>query len=484
MKKTVIIILAATAAFLLAAAEFHVRDFGAKGDGVADDTAAITAAFGKLEQEGGTLRFSPGRYAFTGLLRFRNLNNVKVDFSGATLLNTAQNGGFQFDRCENLTISGGVLTYREMPKQQQTNAQHPIYATNCRNLRIENVHILGSPFMGIAINGCKYVWVIDCKIEQTQRDGLHFVQSQDIVCTGNYITQTTDDALAFIDYGHEDALRLERVIAANNIIYNCRQGLVCLGGKDVIFSGNHVERTTFSGCQITTNDRFNNKRQGACSATRVKVIGNRFLESGGDFEINGVLIRNSGQVTTGAAAIVVSYIDSEKGWNRNGDDYFTKNDYPVAEVKPGAYSAAKELYIELFPKRRIMAGDTAVRVKSSALRDDKVEFTLDPVPARTLQSIKLSRIATDIEILDNEILNSHVSGIYTNGVYRLRVINNKVFNCNTSDSQWTGTAVSILNGAEVDFLYNWIQDNRTEELHHKPLNITAANCREIGTRIN
>lgn len=484
MKKTILSLFAATAALLLAGAELHVRDFGATGDGIADDTAAITAAFGKLAKEGGILRFGAGRYAFKGLLVFRNLNNIKIDFSGATLLNTEQNGGFQFDRCENLTISGGVLTYREMPKQQQTGAQHPIYATNCRNLRIENVHILGSPFMGIAINGCKYVWVVDCKIEQTQRDGLHFVHSQDIVCTGNYITQTTDDALAFIDYGHEDALRLERVIAANNIIYNCRQGLVCLGGKNVIFSGNHVERTTFSGCQITTNDRFHNKRQGTCSAARVKVIGNRFLESGGDFEINGVLIRNSGQVTTGAAAIVVSYIDSEKGWNRNGDDYFTRDDYPVTEVRPGVYSAAKELHAELFPNRRVMAGDAPARVKSSLLRGDKVEFTLDPAPARAPQGIKLSRIATDIEILDNEILNSHVNGIYTNGVYRLRVINNKVFNCNTSNSQWTGTAISILNGAEVDFLYNWIQDNRTEKLHKKAVHITAADCREIGTRIN
>ena len=89
---------------------------------------------------------------------------------------------------------------------------------------------------------------------------------------------------------------------------------------------------------------------------------------------------------------------------------------------------------------------------------------------------------TDVDILDNEILNSHVNGIYTNGVYRLRVINNKVLNCNSTNTQWTGTIVSILNGAEADVLYNWIQDNRTEKLHKKPLSVTAADSREIGNR--
>ena len=476
----------------LHAAEWDIRSFGAKGDGVSDDTTAIVKAFNVLQQDGGgVLSFGNGKYVFSGLLKIKGLKNSTIDFSGATLLNREQKGSFHFDHCDNLTIHGGILTYREMPSHQQTNDQHPLYITAGNNIRVDNVHILGSPFMGIAINGCRYIWVVNCRIERTMRDGLHFVFSSDIVCTGNQISHTTDDALALIDYGHEEAVRLERAVVSNNIIYNCRQGLVCVGGHDIIFSNNHVQRTTFSGCQITTNDRFNAHGRGVCNASRVKVLGNRFIESGADFEINGEMIRNSGQITTGRAGIVVSYIDNAKGWNRNGDEYFSRREDSVTVVSEGRFRTAANLIEDLFPGRKIQMtgadGQSAIVTVSSSIRkDDQCEFTVvnaTEVPPSP-KFLKLSRIITDIDISDNEIIDSHVNGIYTNGVYRLRIINNKIQNCNRSASQFTGNIVEVLNGAKVDFLNNWIIDSRTAKLHHKPLTITAAECRNIGTRID
>lgn len=49
------------------AATATVRDFGARGDGVSDDTAAIQAAIDSVAKRGGTLRFPPGTYLVTSV---------------------------------------------------------------------------------------------------------------------------------------------------------------------------------------------------------------------------------------------------------------------------------------------------------------------------------------------------------------------------------------------------------------------------------
>lgn len=69
----------------------NVRDFGAVGDGVADDAAAVQAAFDAVEPLGGTLYFPPGKYLFG---------------SQVTLNRTYAPSGSNFVGERNLKISG------------------------------------------------------------------------------------------------------------------------------------------------------------------------------------------------------------------------------------------------------------------------------------------------------------------------------------------------------------------------------------------
>jgi hypothetical protein len=57
-----------------------VKDFGAAGDGIADDTVAIQAAHSALPATGGTIHFPAGAYLITSTLNFSK--KVHLDFAG------------------------------------------------------------------------------------------------------------------------------------------------------------------------------------------------------------------------------------------------------------------------------------------------------------------------------------------------------------------------------------------------------------------
>lgn len=62
-----------------------VKDFGAKGDGVTDDTSYINAAISSISATGGVLYFPLGNYVITSQLRI-DFSNCKIDLGGSTLV--------------------------------------------------------------------------------------------------------------------------------------------------------------------------------------------------------------------------------------------------------------------------------------------------------------------------------------------------------------------------------------------------------------
>ncbi|MEO7145584.1 MAG: glycosyl hydrolase family 28-related protein [Bryobacteraceae bacterium] len=70
----------------------NVRDFGAKGDGVAKDTAAVQAAVEKAAAAGGTVVLSPGSY-LCGTIHLRSNLTLRLE-QGARLLASPSDGDF------------------------------------------------------------------------------------------------------------------------------------------------------------------------------------------------------------------------------------------------------------------------------------------------------------------------------------------------------------------------------------------------------
>ena len=94
-----------------AAAALNVRDYGAKGDGVSKDTAAIQAAIDAAEKQGGgEVHIPPGRY-ISGTIRLKNNVTLYLE-AGATLAESPDDA--DFDKYEVLpfkSVSDNETTY-------------------------------------------------------------------------------------------------------------------------------------------------------------------------------------------------------------------------------------------------------------------------------------------------------------------------------------------------------------------------------------
>src|ERR1035437_1291158 len=203
-------------------AQYNVKTFGAKGDGVTLDTRSIQHAIDKAyENKGGVVNVSSGTYLIGTLILKDNLE-LHLE-PGATLLGssnykdyTAVNQKFESrtkdlyakyfmifaEGAKNISITGSGIIYGNGLKHfQETRPQnlrpYMIRLVNCDNVIIRDVHLLESANWTLHILGCRDVNISGIDIEtngEGNRDGLDIDACQR-VSVSNSIFSTTDDAI-------------------------------------------------------------------------------------------------------------------------------------------------------------------------------------------------------------------------------------------------------------------------------------------------
>ncbi|ACQ81860.1 hypothetical protein Bcav_3618 [Beutenbergia cavernae DSM 12333] len=131
---------------------FDVRDFGAVGDGVVDDTDAFNRALDAVEANGGgTVYFPPGTYPVSGNEPAIMRDNLDIVGEDATILKAVRNGSTF------ISLSRGRTGY----------------GSGVRNLRVRGLRFLGS-YAGVrlqcpfALHHASNVVIEDCVFEQVQ----------------------------------------------------------------------------------------------------------------------------------------------------------------------------------------------------------------------------------------------------------------------------------------------------------------------------
>jgi polygalacturonase len=192
---------------------YDVRDYGAKGDGVTKDTAAVQAAIDAAAKNGGTVLLPAGTY-LCGTIHLKSHVTLQLD-AGASIMESPDRADFDpyetlpfdavddvettyfhfallaGDGAEDIAILGrgtvdGNRTRRGGPKT--------IALKNCRHISIRGITVRNSPNYSISLLGCDDVDVDGVTIRNSYADGIDPDCSRD-VRIANCSIDSADDAI-------------------------------------------------------------------------------------------------------------------------------------------------------------------------------------------------------------------------------------------------------------------------------------------------
>ena len=206
-----------------------VRDFGARGDGVTDDSEAIQTAARAL-RSGGTLYFPRGTYRFVrrsppgaAAIVIDGVSDVLVEFEpGAELLMDNVDPDTRTGTSHGVLVRGpgSGITLRNIDVRWATRTERSLgdgirvegwpgsavpdgwsgRPTPVAGVVVADCRVRASPQAGVIVFGASDVTVTGLRVEDTGADGLHFNACRRAEIDDVGAVNTGDDGIALVTY--------------------------------------------------------------------------------------------------------------------------------------------------------------------------------------------------------------------------------------------------------------------------------------------
>ncbi|MCM3216354.1 right-handed parallel beta-helix repeat-containing protein [Niallia taxi] len=254
------------------------NDFGAKGDGIADDTQSIQKAIEGIPS-GSTLRIPEGVYNLNG----DNAFDVKTDYGpskslfkidkpltiimdGAILrTKTSDNVGvFWINKTSNVTIKGGFLTGDIIPTDGGLTSRIGVLIQESKNSKIQGLTTRNFS-QGINLYYSEDISIKDCVTEQNKGSGIISFRSKNSTIDSCFVRNSGDGHLSMYGGGQNNTVS-NNIVIEDRLDNKGQQGITIESEKDSLITNNKVSgfyygidvKNGAERCEIRNNRSFNN----------------------------------------------------------------------------------------------------------------------------------------------------------------------------------------------------------------------------------
>lgn len=242
--------------------------FGAKGDGITDDTDAIQKSINSLAS-GDTLMFTSGKtyaYSKTSTYYYPGWNltvgrpNVRITGgSGATLLATSELTSAFAIKANNVTVDNLVFKTASTTKRWAEYEKMGLRLGTHSGIVVTDVTVDGPGAAGVYVGGSSQFSLTRVNVKNTRSDGIHISEgSHDGVLSDCSVTNSGDDGFAIVSYKN-DANDVYNIVNNNPKFFGQThgRGFSVVGGHNITVNNVYAKSSDAAGIYVAAESEWN-----------------------------------------------------------------------------------------------------------------------------------------------------------------------------------------------------------------------------------